>query len=319
MKNLQHNIVLTITGSDSIGESGVQADLRTFYRIGCQSVSAITCVTVQNTLGIQQFYDLPTDIVEAQIDAIMNDVEPAVVKIGMVRSADMVDAIAHSLLQYRPAWVIYHPVLTSSHGERLMSADVLARIRHTLLPLCSLIVVKQSEAQLLFGENSFSLDRVHIIDDRQPLLHGESNYLSAAVAAYLCTGINMHDAITKAGQFVQRLPLKTGRMQGRADELYNAFITQLKANVTGHSDVMFYADVLNVSTRYLAQVTRKVSGKSPKALIDSLLLQRIEQLLTTTTDSIQQVACSTGFNSQAHLARFFKKLTGTTPGKFRKG
>lgn len=68
--------ILTITGSDSLSESGVQADIKTIADLGGVSVSAITSVTVQNTLGIQEFYDLPAEIVRGQIEALLNDVRP---------------------------------------------------------------------------------------------------------------------------------------------------------------------------------------------------------------------------------------------------
>ena len=65
--------ILTITGSDSTGGSGVQADIKTISELGGYALSAITSITVQTTLGIQQFYDIPATIVERQIDAVMND------------------------------------------------------------------------------------------------------------------------------------------------------------------------------------------------------------------------------------------------------
>ena len=79
---------MTITGSDSTSESGIQADIKTISELGGYAVTAITSVTVQTTLGIQEFFDLPAKIVEAQIEAVMNDVQPDVVKIGMIRTEE---------------------------------------------------------------------------------------------------------------------------------------------------------------------------------------------------------------------------------------
>ena len=76
--------ILTITGSDGTGGSGVQADIKTVSALGGYAVTAITSITVQNTLGIQEFYDLPADTVTGQVEAIVNDVQPKVVKIGMI-------------------------------------------------------------------------------------------------------------------------------------------------------------------------------------------------------------------------------------------
>lgn len=85
--------ILTITGSDSTSRSGVQADIRTITALGVKAVSVITSVTIQNTIGIQDFYDLLAAVVSGQLDAIINDVEPEVVKIGMIRSADVLAVI----------------------------------------------------------------------------------------------------------------------------------------------------------------------------------------------------------------------------------
>ena len=82
--------ILTITGSDGTGISGVQADIRFIHELGGQAVSAITSITVQNTLGIQQFHDLPAAIVRQQVEAIINDLQPQVIKIGLLRRADVV-------------------------------------------------------------------------------------------------------------------------------------------------------------------------------------------------------------------------------------
>ena len=84
-----------------------------------------------------------------------------------------------------------------------------------------------------------------------------------------------------------------------------------------YSDVHFYADQLNVSGRYLAQVTRRISGKTPKAIIDEYIVKEIERELSTTTHTVQEIANTFGFSSQAHLTKFFKKMREVTPSAFR--
>ena len=95
-------MILTITGSDSTGGSGVQADIRTISELGGYAVSAITSITVQNTLGIQEFFDIPAEIVSGQIEAIMNDMQPDIVKIGMIRRVEtlnvVIDALTNTVL-----------------------------------------------------------------------------------------------------------------------------------------------------------------------------------------------------------------------------
>ena len=84
------------------------------------------------------------------------------------------------------------------------------------------------------------------------------------------------------------------------------------------SDVHFYADLLNVSSRYLAQVTRRISGQAPKAIIDEYLIREIELQLKTTDSTVQEVAYRFGFSSQAHFTKFFKKIKGMSPTQFRR-
>ena len=107
-------------------------------------------------------------------------------------------------------------------------------------------------------------------------------------------------------------------LQGRSSELYNALINKISAHHKTNSDVRFYADSLNVSSRYLAQVTKRIAGKAPKTLIDEYLIKEIEIQLSTTSKTIQEVAYEFGFGSQAHFAKFFKKMKGLTPSEYRK-
>ena len=94
--------ILAITGSDGTGGSGVQADIRCISELGGVVTSVITSITVQNTLGIQEFYDLPAAIVRKQIEAIFNDLQPQIVKIGLIRRIDVVATIAEMMQKYHP-------------------------------------------------------------------------------------------------------------------------------------------------------------------------------------------------------------------------
>ena len=105
--------ILAITGSDGTGGSGVQADIRCISELGGTVTSVVTSITVQNTLGIQEFYDLPAAIVRKQIEAIFNDLQPQIVKIGLIRRIDVVATIAEMMQKYHPRYIIYAPVQTS--------------------------------------------------------------------------------------------------------------------------------------------------------------------------------------------------------------
>jgi hydroxymethylpyrimidine/phosphomethylpyrimidine kinase len=161
-KSMTKGTILTITGSDATGESGIQADIRTISALGCVALSAITSVTMQNTIGIQEFYDIPAPVVGGQIEAIVNDVQPQAVKIGMVRRSETLDVIVRALRSYRPDFVIYDPLLFSSRGDRLMGDDMLRHIQTQLLPLCTAIVVNRHDARQILGDairpNVFFID-----------------------------------------------------------------------------------------------------------------------------------------------------------------
>ena len=107
MRELQP--ILTITGSDSTGGSGVQADIKTISELGGYAVSAITSITVQNTLGIQEFFDVPAEIVSGQIEAIMNDIQPSIVKVGMIRKVETLNVLIDALTKYRQCPSITYP------------------------------------------------------------------------------------------------------------------------------------------------------------------------------------------------------------------
>ena len=84
-----------------------------------------------------------------------------------------------------------------------------------------------------------------------------------------------------------------------------------------YADVAFYAEQLNVSPRYLGQVTRRINGRSPKAIIDERIVSEITSLLTSTNRPLKDIALRLGFSSQAHLSRFFKKHKGLSPTDFQ--
>ena len=127
----------------------------------------------------------------------------------------------------------------------------------------------------------------------------------------------MEEALAMAQDFINIELVRESNLQGRSSELYNQFISQVNNFCRTYSDVHFYADQLNVSGRYLAQVTRRISGKTPKAIIDEYIVKEIERELSTTTHTVQEIANTFGFSSQAHLTKFFKKMRGVTPSAFR--
>ena len=320
MRELQP--ILTITGSDSTGGSGVQADIKTISELGGYAVSAITSITVQNTLGIQEFFDVPAEIVSGQIEAIMNDIQPSVVKVGMIRKVETLDVIIDALTKYRPDYIVYAPAIWSSNGDALMTEDVVSQIKYRLLPLCSAVVARKKENDIMLQDSKL-LRRaedgglcVFMLDNANS--HGLINRFSSALSVYLTQGKKMEEALAMAQDFINVEWARERNLQGRSSDLYSQFISQVVNYCRTYSDVRFYADQLNVSSRYLAQVTRRISGKTPKNIIDEYIVKEIERELTTTTHTVQEIANSFGFSSQAHLTKFFKKMNGTTPSLYRK-
>lgn len=320
MKTIQP--ILTITGSDSTGGSGVQADIRTISELGGYAVSAITSITVQNTLGIQAFFDVPAEIVSGQIEAIMNDIQPSIVKVGMIRRVETLEVVIDALTKYRPDYIIYAPAIWSSNGDALMTEDVVSQIRYRLLPLCSVVVARKKENDIILQDTKLlrmaegNGMQVFLLDNANS--HGLTNRFSSALAVYLNQGKKMEDALAMAQDFINVELTRESNLQGRSSELYNQFISQVNNFCRTYSDVHFYADQLNVSSRYLAQVTRRISCKTPKAIIDEYIVKEIQRELSTTTHTVQEIANTFGFSSQAHLTKFFKKMRGLTPSEYRK-
>lgn len=144
---------LTIAGSDSSGGAGIQADLKTFAAHGVFGMSAITAVTVQNTQGVFAVHDIPDSIVTGQIDAVFNDIRPDSVKIGMVSSVPIIEAISESLRLYGADNVVLDPVMVSTSGHSLLHSDAIEALTKRLFPLADIITPNIPEAAMLGGED----------------------------------------------------------------------------------------------------------------------------------------------------------------------
>lgn len=159
---MKHYIpVLSIAGSDCSGGAGIQADLKTISALGSYAATAITAVTVQNTCGVRAIHPIPADIVKGQIAAVMDDIHPEAIKIGMVNDIAVIRAIAESLKQYRPRFVVFDPVMVSTSGHKLIEDDAIQVITHELMPLADLITPNLKEAEVLCGTS------IHTVDEMQ--------------------------------------------------------------------------------------------------------------------------------------------------------
>ena len=147
--------------------------------------------------------------------------------------------------------------------------------------------------------------------------HGLGSSLSSAIAYYLSVSTDIHEAVCEGKSYIQQQLSHFGALKGRSSELYNKFIQAIELHCTTNNDVQFYAHRLGVSSRYLAQVTKRIGQKTPKSLIDEHLLTKSKLLLDTTSKTVQEVAYALGFHSQSHFSKFFKKAEGVTPSIYR--
>ncbi len=151
--------VLSIAGSDSGGGAGIQADIKTISLMGCYAATAITAVTVQNTVGVSAVHAVPPEIVKGQIDAVLGDIGADAVKIGMLQSAETVVATAETLRRYSIRNVVLDPVMVSTSGHRLIEESAVATLQSELIPLARVITPNIPEAELLLGEGEIQTEK----------------------------------------------------------------------------------------------------------------------------------------------------------------
>ena len=141
--------VLSIAGSDSSGGAGIQADIKTITAHRLFAETAITAITAQNTKGVTAVQDISPDIVAAQIDAVFDDIRPAAVKIGMVSSAAIIEAIADRLETWNAQNIVVDPVMVATSGARLIAEDAAEALTRRLFPLATVITPNIPEAMAL--------------------------------------------------------------------------------------------------------------------------------------------------------------------------
>ena len=140
--------VLSIAGSDSGGGAGIQADLKTFSSLGVYGATAITAITAQNTQGVHSQFALPPQMVYDQIIAVMEDIHPSVIKIGMLSNVQVAAVVADALERYSIP-IILDPVMVSSSGHRLLSAEAQEVLKERLLPMAQLVTPNIPEMEAL--------------------------------------------------------------------------------------------------------------------------------------------------------------------------
>ncbi len=142
---------LTIAGSDCSGGAGIQADIKTMSALGVYAASAITSVTVQNTFGVQAIQTVSPEIVKGQIQAVLRDIRPDVIKIGMVNDSETIRAIVDAIGGYHCKGVVIDPLMLATSGDALMRRDALNTFCKILLPLATILTPNIPEAETLSG------------------------------------------------------------------------------------------------------------------------------------------------------------------------
>ncbi len=155
----RYNTVLTIAGSDSGGGAGAQADIKTISACGCYAASAITAITVQNTLGVSAVSAVPIDILQGQIEAVLSDIGADAVKIGMLHSSKVVRCVREMLDKFEVKNVVLDPVMVSTSGHRLIEEEAIASLISDLLPRARVITPNIPEAEILLGGQKLTLQK----------------------------------------------------------------------------------------------------------------------------------------------------------------
>lgn len=179
MENKVYRRVLTIAGSDSCGGAGIQADIKTISACGCYASSAITAVTIQNTIGVIDVVGMSAETVEGQIDAVLSDVGTDSIKIGMLHSPEIVKVVAKMIKKYNIANVVLDPVMVSTSGHKLIEDDAVQTLCDELLPLAKVITPNIPEAELLYGSSITKQSELPNVAMALSEKYGVSVYLKA--------------------------------------------------------------------------------------------------------------------------------------------
>lgn len=235
-------VALTIAGSDSSGGAGIQADIKTMTALGVYAESVITALTAQNTVGVQGVVVPEPDFVEQQIESVMTDIYPDAVKIGMLPTAEVVQAVARGLRRFAVQHVVLDPVMVATSGASLSEDAAVRALIEELLPLAEVVTPNIPEAEVLSGMTIQSPDDMiaaarviqklgvaavlikggHFADRADDVLllpdgqvvwfkeeridthntHGTGCTLSSAIASWLALGCELEEAIGRAKRYL---------------------------------------------------------------------------------------------------------------------
>jgi len=245
---------LTIAGSDSGGGAGIEADLKTFAALGVHGMAAITSVTAQNTYEVRAIYDLPPEMVVAQIEAVADDIGVDAAKTGMLSNSEIIKAVASAVKKYGFPLVV-DPVMIAKSGAPLLRPDAVETLVKYIIPLATVVTPNRMEAEKLSGIRIETIEDAkkaakHIAEElgakavvvkgghilgnesvdvlyfngtywefKAPRItdgctHGTGCSFSAAIAAELAKGRNIEEAVRVAKEFIT-LAIRFGLKVGK--------------------------------------------------------------------------------------------------------
>lgn len=238
---MKKKTALTIAGSDSSGGAGIQADIKTMQANGVYAMSAITALTAQNTTGVTGIMEVSPEFLEQQLDAVITDIRPDAVKIGMMSSEELIKMISKKLKEYHLENIVVDPVMVATSGSRLISETAIDILKTQLLPMATVITPNIPEAEVLAEMEIRSEDDMveaakkihemyhcavlckggHSLNDANDLLyqdgeatwfhgkrisnpntHGTGCTLSSAIASNLAKGYSLEESIHRAKEYI---------------------------------------------------------------------------------------------------------------------
>ena len=234
--------VLIAAGSDSSGGAGIQADIKTVTALGGYAATAVTAITVQNTLGVSDIHDVPADIVERQMRAVIEDIGLDAFKTGMLQNREIIEAVER-VLEDLDVPLVVDPVMVATSGDALTNEDTKQSLISLLFPRAALVTPNVEEAETLAGIEVYSLDDMRhaartlldfgagaalitggeldkgritdllLTDEGEQLFeadrldtphtHGTGCTLASAIATGLAQGLPLNAAVARAHSFVQ--------------------------------------------------------------------------------------------------------------------
>ncbi len=223
--------VLTIAGTDSGGGAGIQADSRTIALCGLHACVAVAAVTVQNTLGVSGFHEIPPQIVADQVRTVVSDIGVGAAKTGMLASTEIIEAVADVAVELgigrdTAVPLVVDPVSASMHGDSLLHADALDAVRHRLIPLATVVTPNLDEVRLITG--------IDVVDDATAraaaeALHALGAQWAVVKGGHLRTSSTSTDLLYDGDRMLEftspRLP--TGNDHGGGDTLAAAIACAL--------------------------------------------------------------------------------------------